>query len=278
MPTSPCLNTSTSHLSDRDLIAEVARLAACARETTASLIAHLAELYGRRLHERAGYSSLFIYCTDVLRLSEHEASDRTKSAKLARRYPAVLALLGSGRLNLTSVRLIAPHLTRRNHAELIEAAGGKSKRQLQELLARRFPRPDVPTSVRKLPSPRVPEAVAVPIDAGTIPAVPSPAGSAPLVLPASPRPPVLPLAPDRYQVTFTASAETRETLELAQDLLRQCDPERRSRADLRPGSRRARRGPGQAQVRRDLTTASPPGPGGRLAEHPGRGPTDRVHP
>jgi hypothetical protein len=35
---------------------------------------------------------------------------------------------------------------------------------------------------------------------------------------------VRPLAPDRYQVTFTASGETREKLELAQDLLRHAIP------------------------------------------------------
>jgi hypothetical protein len=34
------------------------------------------------------------------------------------------------------------------------------------------------------------------------------------------RPPVTPLAPDRYQITFTAGAETRANLEFAQDLLR----------------------------------------------------------
>src|SRR5713226_1801228 len=95
--------TIPSRLSDRDLVAEVARLAGCERDATASLIAHLAELYGRRLHERAGFSSLFTYCTEVLRLSEQEAYDRMKAAKLARRFPAILELLTSRRINLTTV-------------------------------------------------------------------------------------------------------------------------------------------------------------------------------
>ena len=63
-----------SHLSDGELVAAVARLAQGEREAMASLVAHLAELYSRRLHERAGYASLFTYCTDVLRFSDHEAS------------------------------------------------------------------------------------------------------------------------------------------------------------------------------------------------------------
>ncbi len=133
--------TIPSRLSDGELVAEVARLAGCEREASASLVAHLAELYGRRLHERAGYASLFTYCTSVLRLSEHEAYDRMRAAKVARRYPVVLGLLASGRVNLTTVRLLAPHLTRKNHEELLAAACGKRKRQVQELLAAWFPQP-----------------------------------------------------------------------------------------------------------------------------------------
>jgi hypothetical protein len=38
------------------------------------------------------------------------------------------------------------------------------------------------------------------------------------------KPPVTPLAPDRYQFTFTGSRETRELLELARDLLRHAVP------------------------------------------------------
>ena len=125
-----------SRLSDRELEAEVARLAQGERQSTAVLIAHLAELYGRRLHERAGFASLFKYCTRVLLLSEHEAYDRMKAAKVVRRYPAVLGLLTSGRANLTTVRLLAPHLTRDNHEGLFAEAAGKPKRQVQELLAR----------------------------------------------------------------------------------------------------------------------------------------------
>ncbi len=227
-----------SHLSDNDLVAAVGRLATSKRAATASLIAHLAELFARRLHERAGFSSLFTYCTTVLRLSEHEAYDRMKAAKVVRRYPAVLELLAAGKVNLTTVRLLAPHLTRQNHAELFAAACGQGKRKLQELLASRFPRPDVATSVRRLPVPKIEPA---PLAGGPIgnPVTPGPghahedargtagvsaASMASAPIPAAPPPLVTPLAPDRYRVTFTADAQTRELLELAQDLLRHANP------------------------------------------------------
>ena len=237
-----------SCLSDPELVAEVTRLAACEKDTTASLIAHLAELYGRRLHEREGFSSLFTYCRDVLRHSDSEAYDRMKAAKVARRYPVVLGLLASGSMNLTTVRLLAPHLTRKNHEELLAEASGKRKRQVQELLARWFPKPDVPSSVRKLPG-RVgaaPDTAPVPVStwpsativaaavclSGSDAPVNSVAGPAAAssdvperpAIPKPPRPLILPLAPDRYHVNFTATADTCEKLEFARDLLRHAIP------------------------------------------------------
>lgn len=191
--------SALSRLPDQELVAQVARLSAAERGATASLVAHLAELYGRRLHERAGFSSLFTFCTEALGMSEHEAYDRMQAAKVVRRYPAVLGILASGRVTLTTIRLLSPHLTSANHRELFAAASGKGKRQVQELLAERFPEPDVCSCVRKLPSPT-----------GSFTPVPAPL--------------VRPLSPDRYQITFTATGETRAKLELAQDLLRHALP------------------------------------------------------
>jgi hypothetical protein len=143
-----------SQLTDPELVAEVARLASSERRTTAALIEHLAELDARRIHLRAGYESLFVYCTQVLRLSEGGAYNRIVAARSARRFPAALERLAEGELNLATLRLVAPHLTAENQEELLALAAGKSKRELQEALARRFPKPEVAASVRKLPARR----------------------------------------------------------------------------------------------------------------------------
>ena len=221
-----------SHLPDADLVAELNRLARCERETTVHLIIHLAEFDARGLYLGAGFSSLFTYCTEVLRLSEQEAYNRIQAARAARRFPIIFELLGEAALNLTTVRLLAPHLTSDNHQELLQSARGRSKREVEGLVARHFPQPEVPSSVRKLPAAKpiapspAPSVVAV---AGTsvppAPSVPS-TGSAPAAPPAPPgrRPLVALLAPDRYQVRFTASAKTCEKLRLAQDLLRHAVP------------------------------------------------------
>ena len=144
-----------SELSDTELVAEVARLAASERRTTVELVAHLAELDARRLHLRAGYPSLFVYCTDVLRLSGGGAYNRIEAARTARRFPMALHLLSEGALNLATLRLLGPCLTDENQERLFAAASGKSKREVQMLLAAMFPKPDVPSSVRKLPVVRV---------------------------------------------------------------------------------------------------------------------------
>jgi hypothetical protein len=142
------------HLSDGDLVAAVKSLARCEREATASLIAYLGELDARRLYLAASFSSLFTYCCAVLHLSEPAAYNRIEAARAARRFPAILQMLGEGSLSLATVRLLSSHLTAENHQELLTAAKGKSKRQVEELLVQCFPRPDVPPSVRKLPAVR----------------------------------------------------------------------------------------------------------------------------
>jgi hypothetical protein len=141
---------SLRRLSDDDLVARLKSLAARERRATALLVAHLAELDTRDLHLRAGYPSLFIYCREVLALSEHEAYNRMEAARTARRFPLVLDLLASGAVNLTTVRLLGPHLTADNHARVLESARAKRKVEVEEIVAGLAPRPDVPPSVRKL--------------------------------------------------------------------------------------------------------------------------------
>jgi hypothetical protein len=212
-------------MSDEELIAEVKRLAGCERDATARLVTHLAELDARRLYLGAGFPSLFAYCTTALRLSENEAYNRIEAARTARRFPVLFALLQDGRVNLTTVRLLGSHLSAENHEELLSAASGRSRREVEQLLARRFPQPVVPTSIRKLPEAR--PAVTIPMP----PPASDPGSEAPLSpAPAAQPPPtrravIAPLTQDQYKVMFTARAETCQKLRLAQDLLRHQIPD-----------------------------------------------------
>jgi len=216
------LLTSLRHLSDDDLVARVKDLAARERDATAELVAHLAELATRDLHLRAGYGSLFVYCRDALALSEHEAYNRIEAARAARRFPVILERLAEGSVNLTSVRLLAPHLTPDNHQRVLESAHGKKRSQVEEIVAGLWPQPDVPPSLRKLPPPRpAPPPPAPPIGVARFTATPPPAPSMPP--PARPAQ-VTPLSPDRYRVQLTIGGETLERLRLAKDMLRHAIP------------------------------------------------------
>src|SRR4051794_34593665 len=130
--------TSPTDLDDLALTAALGRLVSGEREATAALVVHLAEFDARRLYEAAGFSSLFKYCVGVLNLSEDATYNRIEAARAARRYPVLVDMLASGQLSLTTVKLIARHLTPENHEELLAEATGKGKHLVEELLACRF--------------------------------------------------------------------------------------------------------------------------------------------
>jgi hypothetical protein len=125
-------------------------LASATRVDTVDLIAHLGEVERRGLQRGEGCGSLYGYCLHVLKMSEAEAVNRIRAARAARRFPIVLEMLADGRLNLTSVRLLAPHLTPENHRGLLDEARGMTRREVDRVVARLSPRPDVPSSISTL--------------------------------------------------------------------------------------------------------------------------------
>jgi hypothetical protein len=248
------LLSSLRRLTDAELVARVEALATRERGTTAMLVAHLAELDTRDVYLRAGYSSLFAYCREALSLSEHEAFNRIEVARAARRFPVILELLAAATVNLTTVRLLAPHLTPENHRSVLESARGKKRAEVEEIVARLAPFPEAPSFVRKLPAPRPayppplprgPEGPFVPLaPASSKPASAAGSGAGPAALlpgsssgpavpvqgrpwPYSNRQPsgdITPLAPDRYKLQCTIDGATLEKLRLAKDMLRHAIP------------------------------------------------------
>ncbi|HEY3118456.1 MAG TPA: HNH endonuclease signature motif containing protein [Chloroflexota bacterium] len=205
-----------TQLTDLELLKRIELLAQREREATAILIAHLAEMEARRLYLQEGYSSLFTYCTRVLRFSERAAYRRMEAAKIGLKFPIVLEMLSAGWINLTTITLLAPELTPANHQKLLAASKHKTRKQIERIVAALRPRPAVPSTIRQLPN-RTASLVFNPpskAEAAGEPATP--------VLEIRPpkRPVVVPLSAKRYQVAFTATQETHELLERAQDLLR----------------------------------------------------------
>jgi hypothetical protein len=196
---------SPTVLPDDELVGRLAALARSEREATGALLAHLVEMGRREIHLRLGYGSLYAYCREVLRLSEHDAYERVSGARAVARFPAILELLREGAVTLTAVRLLAPHLTPENHREILESARGKRRAEVEQMVARLAPWPEAPDFVRRLPGP------------GLAPGVPT-----------FPAPPVSPtpgaIAPDRYRIQLTVDGDTVEKLRLARDMLRHALP------------------------------------------------------
>ena len=235
--------TDARSLDDGSLTAKLKSLATTEREATVALIAHLAEFDHRQLYRAGGFSSLFQYCVEVLRLSEDAASNRIAAARMARRHPDVLNRLAAGSLSPSTVRLIAKHATSENAQALIEAATGKTKRQVELILARLFPQSEVPASIRPLgpaPSPFPPGLTAAPslLPLSTPTPTPTPDGavaprphsagdvdSGVLSADAPPRVTVVGTPPpDRFEIRFTAKADTVTKLTMVQDLLSHAVP------------------------------------------------------
>jgi 5-methylcytosine-specific restriction endonuclease McrA len=219
-----------SHLSDPVLLRELAALVAQDRATTAALLAHLAEVDARKLYLPAAFPSMFAYCVGELKLSEESAFKRIRAARTARRFPAIFDALAEGRLHLSAVVMLASYLTEKNAVELLAAAACKTKPEIEQLLAERFPRPEMLAWVQALAPPLPPSDQLSP---GTVGSdgpgaeqlAPERVGldgdqSAPGRMEASaPRPKVAPVAPERYALQLTVGKGTYVKLQYAQALL-----------------------------------------------------------
>jgi hypothetical protein len=94
------------------------------------LVAHIGEVDARGLYAEKGASSMFVYRTGVLHLSEPETYLRINVARASRKHPVLLEMLADGRLHLTGIAKLAQHLTENNRDTLLARAAGKTKRQI----------------------------------------------------------------------------------------------------------------------------------------------------
>jgi 5-methylcytosine-specific restriction endonuclease McrA len=125
------------NLSDDELVASVKDVVARDRYLVAELVAHLAEIDARNLAVTRGCDSLFTYCHQILGYSRDAAYKRTRVAQLALQFPVVLEMLVSGALSLSVGLVLAPHHQAADFAQLLAAAAGKSRSEVERMLAER---------------------------------------------------------------------------------------------------------------------------------------------
>ena len=153
MMTKPPALSCLRGLSSSALTSRLADLLRSERVTVVDFLWHLAEVERRSLHLELGYSSLFVYCTDALRLSKAAAWRRTTASRLIVRFPLAAEYLADGRLCLSTLVLLKDVLRPDNHRELLDRAAGASEDDVKHLVATLNPKPDVTDSIRRV-SPR----------------------------------------------------------------------------------------------------------------------------
>ena len=142
---------SFEHLADSSLVEGTHSLHGQDRRTTALMVARIAEIDRRRIGEREGCRSTIAWCIVELGLSEDEASRRCRAARFGRRFPVLFEALADGRLHLSAVNLIGPHLTGATVEEWVALATHRTNAGIRELIALRAPRPDGPDGIVALP-------------------------------------------------------------------------------------------------------------------------------
>ena len=152
-----------ARLSDDALDSRLKSLSRGEREKTVEVVAHLSELDARRSYLGEGPGSVCTYCREVLGYSEDAAWSRAATANVVRRFPVALEWLADDTLNITTVRMLRPVLTAENHVAVLGEARGRSKGEVELILRRLDPKPDVASRIRKLPA-AVQVAPALPLD------------------------------------------------------------------------------------------------------------------
>jgi 5-methylcytosine-specific restriction endonuclease McrA len=201
------LMSEFAELHDDTLLSQLDDLVRRDRGSCARIIAHVAEVDARKLYLDRGAPSMIDYAKRVLGFSDSAAYRRVTAARLVRRFPLLLDRIASGAVHLTALTILGPHLDEENCERLVAAASGKSRLELEALVAPfRAPVPVTPRAVVRVV--RMAEA------AGTDPKA---AGSAA----APPTPPRL-----AHRLSATLSPETKALLDRAAEL---------HRRDIRPG-------------------------------------------
>ena len=214
---------TTSHFSNRALLVDLKASVANERTSTAVVISRIAEVDDRKLYLEQGYHNMHAFCVHELHYSEQAAFKRIYAGRAARRFPLILVALADGRLHLSGVVMLSAYLTSGNADELLAAAAHRTKAEIEQLIAERFPRPDLPERLQAI-APSATVLTMAPVQAGLSPGKvepttastvqQTPTGALPLspgkVEPAIPPSRMKPLAPQRYGVQCTWDQETHD--------------------------------------------------------------------
>jgi hypothetical protein len=125
----------------RELHARVMAAMAAEHGGKADVLGLLGEIVARRAFVPEGFDDPKDYCVRGLGMSGDQALRRLRAARTAHEFPALLPAIAKGRLGVTAVNTLGPHLTSENCDELVALAAGRTIEELEcALRARLAPR------------------------------------------------------------------------------------------------------------------------------------------
>ena len=199
-------------LSDDELLTHLGAMSVEDCELKAKIVGYLVEVDKRKLYLRMACKSMHDFCVRYMKMSKSTTFRRLAAARIVQQHPCMLPPLARGEIHIETLLVLRNHLTGANAEELLAASRGKSVEDVEMILAARFPKPDVPSTIVA----RV-EQCALPVLSG------SGSGSGSEARRLSPSR-ITPLSPSRYEVKLTASQELRDKLERATELMRHRNP------------------------------------------------------
>lgn len=121
------------HLTDQCLLDDTKNLANKERHLVTVILRHLAEIQKRRLFSKVGCSSLFTYCTDVLRYSEAQAHQKISAMRLMLEVPELEKKIEKGEISVTNVAQAQSFFNQENKTSKIALSVEKKREVLKKL-------------------------------------------------------------------------------------------------------------------------------------------------
>jgi 5-methylcytosine-specific restriction endonuclease McrA len=106
------------------------------RQSVAMFLVYLGEFDAQQLYLPDAYPSMYAYCRGAMGLAHDAATRRIHAARYARRFPVLIDAIADGRIELSAVGLLGPHMNEGNAAALVELAAGKSCVEIRQVLER----------------------------------------------------------------------------------------------------------------------------------------------
>ncbi len=146
--------TSLSHRPASAITARLWEIRKGERAFLVEFLDNLIEMEERRIAVELGFSSVFVYCAEHLRMPKATTWRRTTCAKLMARFPIVREYLADGRLCERTLPYLRDVLEEERLTEILDRAAGRTEEQIKLLVAALAPQPAKPDLFRKLPGSR----------------------------------------------------------------------------------------------------------------------------